>query len=340
MLDIVIAPTSTLPFPTPWVDILTAGGSFATGGYAGAINNATGNTTVGGRQGWTGNSGGYITTTANLPAAALGQCVFFRWLEGTDASVASAGWWIDNLCVTDDVNLCFAPILPPTIAKSFNPTTITAGGTSTLTLTLTNPNVGAQTANLAAAVIQLTNVSVSDTLPTGMTVAPVPNVSQTCGGSSVVTAAAGGSVITVSGGVLASGASCTVSVNVTATGNGTLTNTTGPVSAQESGAGLTAMAQLTVQTGVVSPAAPTPVATVTPTSTPIPQVVLPVIPQQVQNPGAILAVQGGIGNGTRNNTPVPSRPAAVGPASGIGTSPGAVPVLRPPSTGDAGLQTP
>ena len=43
-------------------------------------------------------------------------------------------------------------------------------------------------------------------------------------------------------------------------------------------------------------------------------------------------ILGGIGNGTRNNTPVPARPAAVAP---VAVDPGLV--IRPPSTGDAGL---
>lgn len=225
--------------------------------------------------------------------------------------------------------------LPPTIAKAFNPTTITSGGNSVLTLTFSNPNVTVAALNVAPAAIQLTNVSVSDTLPAGMTVAAVPNVTQTCGGSTVVNASAGSNLVTVAGGVLASGASCTVSFNVTATGNTTLTNTTGAVSAQESGPGLTATAQLIVQAGVVSPAAstPTPVATSTPVvSAPAPIV----IPQVFQNPGAVAAVMGGIGNGTRNSTPVPSRPVAV-----LSSEPAQVmPVLRPPSTGDAGLAQP
>ncbi len=56
---------------------------------------------------------------------------------------------------------------PPTLAKGFNPTTINAGGVSTLTITLNNPSP--LVATLTAPLI--------DTLPTGVLVAPVPNVS-------------------------------------------------------------------------------------------------------------------------------------------------------------------
>jgi len=81
---------------------------------------------------------------------------------------------------------------------------------------------------------------------------------------------------------------------------------------------------------VTQPAAPTPVPGA-PTATPT-QVLAPVplvIPQVFQNPGAQ-----GIFNGPRNSaTPRPA--VAVAPA--VASAPSAMPVLRPPSTGDAGL---
>jgi hypothetical protein len=82
-----------------------------------------------------------------------------------------------------------------------------------------------------------------------------------------------------------------------------------------------------------TPVPNTPVPTSTPT--PVPPIVVPVIPQVFQHP------VGGIFNGTRNNTPTPVRPAAslpiTAPRTGQGTD--GFPVLRPPSTGDAGLLT-
>jgi len=85
---------------------------------------------------------------------------------------------------------------------------------------------------------------------------------------------------------------------------------------------------------------PTPIpGTATPTSipptvTPVPALPV-VIPQVVQNPAI-----GGIFNGSRNITPTPVRPREVGTAgsTGIGFDQGPV-VLRPPSTGDAGMLT-
>ncbi|HEX5735180.1 MAG TPA: HYR domain-containing protein [Blastocatellia bacterium] len=66
----------------PFQDILAAGGSFSAGGYNGTISMLAGNP-LGGRQAWTGNSGGYIQTVVNLPSSASGLNVIFRWRVGT-----------------------------------------------------------------------------------------------------------------------------------------------------------------------------------------------------------------------------------------------------------------
>ena len=65
-------------------DIISAGGSFVGGGY----NNFSG---------WSGNSGGYITTTVTLPPAALGQSVQLRWHLTADSSVTYTGWYVDTI---------------------------------------------------------------------------------------------------------------------------------------------------------------------------------------------------------------------------------------------------
>jgi hypothetical protein len=92
----------------------------------------------------------------------------------------------------------------PTVSKSFNPSTITAGGVSTLTITLTNPNTTAATIT----------EELRDTLPVGEFIATLPNASTTCVGGKV-TATAGGSNVTLSGGVIPANGFCTIKVNVT-----------------------------------------------------------------------------------------------------------------------------
>jgi uncharacterized repeat protein (TIGR01451 family) len=64
----------------------------------------------------------------------------------------------------------------------------------------------------------------TDSLPAGVSVAPSPNASTTCG-NGTVSAAAGGSSVALTGGDLAAGdKSCTVTVNVTADKAGTYVN--------------------------------------------------------------------------------------------------------------------
>ncbi|MBS0589520.1 MAG: DUF11 domain-containing protein, partial [Proteobacteria bacterium] len=94
---------------------------------------------------------------------------------------------------------------PPTVTKAFAPATISAGGTSVLTITLTNNNATAAT--LSAALV--------DTLPSGMTLANA-TFGGTCLGTKSGTA--GGNTVTyASGATIPGGApgTCTITANVT-----------------------------------------------------------------------------------------------------------------------------
>jgi uncharacterized repeat protein (TIGR01451 family) len=106
-----------------------------------------------------------------------------------------------------------SPGTPPTLGKAFSPFTINAGGVSTLTVTLINPNPAAAT--LTAALI--------DTLPSGVVIAPTPSASTTCGG--VPAAVAGSSTVTLPSGTIPANGSCTLTVNVTAAAGGSYINT-------------------------------------------------------------------------------------------------------------------
>ena len=100
-------------------DILAAGGSFAVGGYNGTISVNFGSP-IGGRQAWTGNSAGFVTTTVNIPAAANGQIVIFRFRRGTDATVSGQGWRIDTITSTD-TSFCTGITCPANITVSNDP---------------------------------------------------------------------------------------------------------------------------------------------------------------------------------------------------------------------------
>ncbi len=80
-------------------DILTAGGSFVQNGYNGILGAGT-NNPVGSRAAWTGNSGGYITSVAQLPSTADGKIVQLRWRFGADNNTAVTGWSIDSFTLT------------------------------------------------------------------------------------------------------------------------------------------------------------------------------------------------------------------------------------------------
>jgi uncharacterized repeat protein (TIGR01451 family) len=125
---------------------------------------------------------------------------------------------------------------PPSIAKVFNPASISVNGTTSLTFTITNP---------AANVDPLTGVAFTDTLPTGLTVASA--TATVCGGTLTTTAPTG---IALSGATIAVNSQCQFSVTVTGAASGQYTNTTGNVTSTNGGTGNTATANLSVASPV------------------------------------------------------------------------------------------
>jgi hypothetical protein len=112
------------------------------------------------------------------------------------------------------------PAAPPTITSAFTPNVIGVGGTTALGFTITNPNSSGT----------LSSVALTDTLPASVTVDDPNGENGTCGSASVVTANPGSNTISLSGGSLKAGASCTVSVAVTASQAEVVQNQTGAVS--------------------------------------------------------------------------------------------------------------
>jgi hypothetical protein len=77
-------------------DDVTTVGEFVTGGYIDKPVPDAGNP-LGGRTGWTGNSGGFVMTAIDLPGSLAGSDVRFRWRLGTDTTNGLEGWRIDNV---------------------------------------------------------------------------------------------------------------------------------------------------------------------------------------------------------------------------------------------------
>ena len=90
----------------------------------------------------------------------------------------------------------------PTISKSFSPNTISVGGTSLLTVTISN-----------GAPIPITGVDLTDTLPSGLAIAGTPAAATTCTNGSV-TANPGSDTLALSGATIPAGGSCISSANV------------------------------------------------------------------------------------------------------------------------------
>jgi hypothetical protein len=87
-----------------YADFVTAGGTFFVGGYNTHLDPTTENPIdqpAASRLVWSGDSGGFITTTAILPLSAVGGSVQFRWRLGTEGGSRSydthSGWWIDSV---------------------------------------------------------------------------------------------------------------------------------------------------------------------------------------------------------------------------------------------------
>jgi hypothetical protein len=112
-----------------YADIITAGGSFVSGGYTGTISTAFGNP-IGGRQAWSGNAGGYITSTATLPAAANGQNITLRWRMASDNAVSATGWGVDTITVFSYTCSSLAPV----ITTQPQSQTVTTGTSATLSV--------------------------------------------------------------------------------------------------------------------------------------------------------------------------------------------------------------
>jgi serine protease len=126
-----------------------------------------------------------------------------------------------------------APVAP-TITETFAPTSVSTNTKSTLTISLSNSNA-----------YPLTQISLADTLPSGVTLATSPAAANTCNGSLATTAGAA----TISGGTIPASGSCTITLSVSSGTTGTYTNTIAAgalTSAQSTSNTATAAGSLTV----------------------------------------------------------------------------------------------
>ena len=209
----------------------------------GVVVNGTGSNTCGGVV--TSSASSVTLTGGSIPAS--GSCIVT-----VPVSAASGGSYINSLAIgalqtgngsnaapavaTLTVN---ATVVAPTLGKAFSPAIISAGGTSTLTITLSN--AAATAASLSSPLV--------DTLPSGVVVNG--SASNTCGG--VVTSTA--SSVTLTGGSIPAGSSCTVAVPVSAASGGSYIDSLaiGALQTSNGSNAFPAIATLTVNAAVVAP---------------------------------------------------------------------------------------
>ncbi|MEP6818332.1 MAG: hypothetical protein ABJA18_02290, partial [bacterium] len=87
-----------------FTDIVTAGGSFVSGGYNGILGPT--DHALSGRSGWTGNSGGFINTTVVLPPTSYGQNAQLRWRSAYDTGNSGNGMRIDTVSIFTSTRVC------------------------------------------------------------------------------------------------------------------------------------------------------------------------------------------------------------------------------------------
>ncbi|HEU0291727.1 MAG TPA: sortase [Anaerolineales bacterium] len=173
-----------------------------------------------------------------LQLSASASCSFSVSVEGTTAGAytnisgnitsTSTG---PNTTPTGYGTSSLTVVAPPVINKAFTANPIFTGNTTTLTFSINNPNTAAT----------LTGITFTDTLPAGLTV--TNSSSAQCNGTLTVTAP---DTISLSGGSLVAGASCSFSVTVTGTTVGLKTNSV-QVDSANGGTGNTSTADMLVK---------------------------------------------------------------------------------------------
>jgi len=99
-----------------FTDIEAAGGWFVAGGYNDMLSSLYSNP-LGGRRAWSGNSGGFITTTANLPPTAAGKNIRLRWRLGSDSDTSGTGWYVDSVTIANGYTCCVSSAIAPTLSS-------------------------------------------------------------------------------------------------------------------------------------------------------------------------------------------------------------------------------
>jgi len=182
-------------------------------------------------------AGSSSITPASAVTNASGVATFTVTTTTPETVTYTATDVTDSVVLAQTATVTFFP--PPVVAKSFSPSSIIAGQSSTLSVMVTNLNTFA-----------IAGLAFTDSYPANLVNAAVPGLVNSCGGAA--SAVAGGTQLTLNGGAIPAASSCTVSVSVTSAVAGSYNNGTGTVTSTNVGNGAPTFAVLDVAAAVSS----------------------------------------------------------------------------------------
>lgn len=181
---------------------------------------------------------GWTTQTISFTAASNSSTINFVSDVTPSGGSLNAGAALDNVRITAGPG---PGLTPPSIVKFFAAEAIQLNESTSLTFIISNPNG-----------VNLSGIDFTDPLPEGLVVSAPNGFTGGCSGGEI-SAPPGSSTISLAGGFLEGGDSCTFRVNVTGTTPGVKNNVTGQVTSADSGPGNTASAIITVIGAAASP---------------------------------------------------------------------------------------
>lgn len=179
----------------------------------------------------TNGTGAYGTCTVSVnivgPAGTYNDVLVAGELTGTETLSDNTTRTAQSpLAGTGSTTMVYTSAL--TAAKSFSPATISSGGTSRVTIRLTNTAAGTlNNVSVVDGTYTQADGTVTPAMPAGMVLATPLYTHTTCGGSPVITGVAGAALVRLTGAVLPPSGACDFQFDVTATGPGNWTNTLG-----------------------------------------------------------------------------------------------------------------
>lgn len=186
-------------------------------------------TTCSGSTAFTAVNGAGSVSMSGASIAGGGNCDFLfdviatgaaNWTNTIPAGNITANGGVSNQSAVIGT-LNFSTPNNPTVSKATNPSTLTfPGQLSQLTITI---NGGTQAVSNLTLTDYFTTNGTAGAALNGMSIAPTPAAATNCTGG-IVTAVPGATSVTLSGASIAASATCTVTVNVTSTTVGGITN--------------------------------------------------------------------------------------------------------------------